>query len=76
MIEYDLPMGIILQETPRLLITHCHFYIQKTYVHLDPLDVYCRHIRLPPQLLEGRLSGTQTQDTVAGPTTVHILEQL
>ena len=72
------PTGIVLQEIPGLLITRCSIYSQRIYVRLDPWDVYRKHIRLPPRLTEGRLSGTQTHDTVehAKQTTVHILEQL
>lgn len=77
-VEHGPPTGITLQETPRLLITHRHLYTQRIYICLDPWDVYCKHIWSPPQLTEGRLSGTQTQDIVehAKLTTVHILEQL
>ena len=72
------PTGIVLQEIPGLLITRCSVYTQRVYVRLDPWDVYRKHIRLPPRLTEGRLSGTQTHDTVehAKQTTIHILEQL
>eukprot|EP00064_Thunnus_orientalis_P026106 superscaffoldBa00015339_g26579 len=72
------PTGIVLQEIPGLLITRCGLYTQRIYVRLDPWDVYRKHIRLPPRLTEGRLSGTQTHDTVehAKQTTIHMLEQL
>lgn len=72
------PTSIALQNTPGLLITQCSLYTQRTFVHLDPWDVYCKHIQRPLRLTEGRLRGTQTQETVerAKQTTVHILEQL
>lgn len=72
------PTGIILQNTPGLLITRCSLYTQRVYVCLDPWDVYRKHISLPPRLTEGRPSGVQTHDTVerAKQTTVNILEQL
>lgn len=72
------PTGIILHDVPGLLITRCSIYTQRIYVQLDPWDVYRKHIRLPPRLTEGRLSGTQTHDTVehAKQTMIHILEQL
>lgn len=72
------PTGIILHDIPGLLITRCSIYTQRIYVQLDPWDVYRKHIRLPPRLTEGRLSGTQTHDTVehAKQTMIHILEQL
>lgn len=72
------PTGIVLQNTPGLLITRCSLYTQRVYVRLDPWDVYRKHIRLPPLLTEGRLSGIQNQDTIeqAKQTTVNILEQL
>lgn len=77
-IEPGPPTGIVLQESPGLLITHCRLYTQRIYVRLDPWDVYRKHIRLPPQLTEGRLSGIQTHDTIehAKQATVHVLEQL
>lgn len=72
------PTGIILQETLGLLITHCDLYTQRFYVRLDPWDVYRKHIRLPPKLTEGRLSGAQTHNTIeqAKQRTIHVLEQL
>ena len=77
-VEPGPPTGIVLQGIPGLLITHCDLYTQRIYVRLDPWAVYRQHIRLPPRLTEGRLSGTQTHDTVehAKQITVHTLEQL
>lgn len=77
-VESGPPTGIVLQGTPGLLITRCGLFTQRVYVRLDPWDVYRKHIVLPPQLTEGRLSGIQTHDTVerAKQTTAHILEQL
>ncbi|KAF0024923.1 hypothetical protein F2P81_021804 [Scophthalmus maximus] len=78
MVEPGPPSGIALQGIPGLLITHCDLYTQRIYVRLDPWAVYRRHFRRPPQLTEGRPSGTQTQDTMehARQTTIHTLEQL
>lgn len=77
-VEPGPPTGIVLQNTPGLLITYCSLYSQRVYVRLEPWDVYHKHIRLPPRLTKGRPSGAQTHDTVehAKQTTVHILEQL
>lgn len=77
-VEPGPPTGIVLQDTPGLLITRCGLYSQRIYVRLDPWDVYRKHIRLPPRLTEGRLSGVQTHNTVehAKQTTIHVLEQL
>ncbi|KAK9525317.1 hypothetical protein VZT92_013367 [Zoarces viviparus] len=78
MVEPGPPTGIVLQGTPGLLITRCGLYTQRVYVRLDPWDVYRKHIRLPPRLTEGRLSGVQAHDTIdrAKQTTAHILDQL
>lgn len=78
MTEPGPPTWIVLQETPGLLITHCDLYIQRFYARLDPWDVYCKHIHLPPKLTEGRLSGVQTHNTIeqAKQRTSHVLEQL
>ncbi len=72
------PTGIVLQGSPTLVITHCRLFTQRIYVCLDPWDVYRKHIRLPPQLTEGRLSGIQTHNTIehAKQTSVYILEPL
>ncbi len=77
-VEPGPPTGIVLQGSPGLLITHCRLYTQRFYVRLDSWDVYRNHIRRPPQLTEGRLSGTHTSDTIehAKQVTVHVLEQL
>ena len=77
-VEQGPPTGIVLQNTPGLLITRCGLYTQRVYVRLDPWDVYRLHIRYTPQATEGRLSAIQTHDTVghAKQTTRHMLEQL
>ena len=77
-VEPGPPTGIVLQNTPGLLITRCGLYTQRVYARLDPWDVYQKHVRTPPRPTEGRISGVQTHDTVehAKQTTVHILKQL
>ncbi|MEQ2178872.1 hypothetical protein GOODEAATRI_018750, partial [Goodea atripinnis] len=61
-----------------LLITHCRLHTQRVFVRLDPWDVYCKHIRLPRLMAEGRPQVTQTHDTIdhAKQTTIYILKQL
>ena len=77
-VEPGPPTGIVLQNTPGLLLTRCGLYTQRVYARLDPWDVYRKHVRSPPRSTEGRISGVQTHDTVehAKQTTVHILKQL
>ncbi|XP_038132013.1 uncharacterized protein LOC119777274 [Cyprinodon tularosa] len=77
-IETGPPTGTALQDTPGLLITHCKLHTQRVFVRLDPWDVYRKHIKLPPQIGEGRQQGSQIHDTVnhAKHTTTHILKQL
>ena len=76
-VEPGPPTGIVLQEAPGLLLTNCHIHTQRVYVRLDPWDVYRKHIKLPPQMSEGRTK-SQTQDTVEHTrlTIIHMLDQL
>lgn len=70
-VEPGPPTGIVLQGSPGLLITHCRLFTQRIYVCLDPWDVYRKHIRLPPQLTEGRLSGQLLPQTTQNTCVLH-----
>ncbi|XP_070402000.1 uncharacterized protein [Nothobranchius furzeri] len=66
------PTGMVLQDNPGLLITHCRIHTQRIVVRLDPWDVYHKHV-IPAPPPHKSIIGTVQH---AKRTTAYMLAQL